>query len=78
MSSNDLMVQVCLYSRIVLAFGDLIKEKLLDKDKEEALDKKENRNRKPSWLIIKWGYITQMLVFVKVYESKVEVMNWKE
>jgi len=78
MSSNDLVVDISLYSRVVLAFCGLIKEKLLYKNKEEVLDKEENCNRKPSWLIIKGGYITLMLVFVEVYEGKVEIMDWEE
>ncbi len=53
MSSNNLVIEVCLDSRGVLAFNDLVQKKLFDDNKQEILNKEENRNCQPCWLRIK-------------------------
>jgi len=72
------MVEVGLYSRIVLTLRDLVEKKLLYEDKEEVLDKEYNCDCKPGWLRIKWDAIHMMLVFIEIDEGKVEIMDWEE
>ena len=78
MSSDNLMIEICLDSRGVLAFNDLVQKKLFDDNKQEILNKEENRNCQPCWLRIKQRHMTMMLFFVEVDKGQIEIVDWEE